>query len=214
MDNNTSSFTDLEIDTFQELMNIVFGNAAADLSEVIDIYVVLSVPQLKMIKAAELPEFIQNNIKEDIVYNTIIEQNFLGNFNGFALVVFPRDNESKFITLFRENKDMFYECDATGELEKEILMEVGNILIGACVGKMAELLNDSVIYEPPRIIVEDIQDSGVYQKLHDPKNWALVLKSTFHFEAQDLTCFLFLVTNNESIGWLKKALNDYLRQFE
>lgn len=44
-----------EVEILQEIMNIAFGQAAADLAEVIDIYVELSVPYIKILHATELP---------------------------------------------------------------------------------------------------------------------------------------------------------------
>jgi chemotaxis protein CheC len=205
--------TELEIDAFQELMNIVFGRAAADLAEVINIRVILSVPMLKMIKAAELPAFISQNIDEGAIRSTLVEQTFLGKFSGVALIVFPHDDENKFVTLFRENEAMYADYGSPMELEKEILLEVGNILIGACVSKLALMLKESVMYEPPAIAFKDTIKTGFYNKLLKPDNWAIVLKTSFRFDADDISCFFFLVTSETSLIWLKKAINDYLNQF-
>ena len=40
----SSTLNELEKDALQEIMNISFGQAAADLSDVIDLYVTLTVP--------------------------------------------------------------------------------------------------------------------------------------------------------------------------
>jgi chemotaxis protein CheC len=205
--------TELEIDAFQELMNIVFGRAAADLDEVINIRVILSVPMLKMIRASELPAFISENIDEGAMRSTLVEQTFLGRFSGVALIVFPHDDENKFVTLFRENEAMYADYGSPMELEKEILLEVGNILIGACVSKLSVMLNESVMYEPPAIAFKDTIKTGFYNKLLKADNWAIVLKTSFRFEADDLSCYFFLVTSEQSLIWLKKAINDYLNQF-
>jgi len=205
--------SELEIDAFQELMNIVFGSAAADLAEVIDMHVVLSVPMLKMTRASELPAFISQNIEDGSARSTLVEQTFLGRFSGVALIVFPHDDENKFITLFRENEAMYADFGSPMDLEKEILLEVGNILIGACVSKLAAMLKESVIYEPPAIAFKDTIKTGFYNRLLKPDNCAIVLRTSFRFEADDISCYFFLVTSESSLIWLKKAINDYLNQF-
>ena len=47
-------FSEEEKDILQEIMNIAFGNATADLAEVIDIYVLLSVPDIKVIRSGKV----------------------------------------------------------------------------------------------------------------------------------------------------------------
>ena len=58
MFNRSSYFSEEEIDALQELMNIAFGQAAAELAEIIDISVVLSFPKLETVKIEALPDFI------------------------------------------------------------------------------------------------------------------------------------------------------------
>ena len=59
MNNSEIIFSDEERDILQEVMNIAFGKASAELAEVIDIYVVLSVPNIKPLKTAEVPQYIE-----------------------------------------------------------------------------------------------------------------------------------------------------------
>ncbi|EKD38883.1 MAG: hypothetical protein ACD_75C00576G0003 [uncultured bacterium] len=93
-------------------------------------------------------------------------------------------------------------------------MEVGNILIGACVGKVAELLKDMVTYSPPRVIIEDHPSVSMPDTLFDPENSAIILKTVFCFNERNVNGFLFLITSHNSVAWLKKALADFMEQYE
>ena len=99
-------------------------------------------------------------------------------------------------------------------LESETLMEVGNILIGACVGKIAELLKDVVSYTPPIVAVETGYKEALSGSRYDPDSTAIVLKTDFCFEKRDITGFLFLVTSNDSVAWLREALKLFIEQYE
>jgi len=99
-------------------------------------------------------------------------------------------------------------------LEKEFLMEIGNILIGACVGKISELLNTFSTYSPPHVISESINKYQEYIKSFTPNQAAIVLKTVFKFENKDINGLLLILTNYESIGWLRKALHDFLESYE
>jgi chemotaxis protein CheC len=93
-------------------------------------------------------------------------------------------------------------------------MEVGNILIGACVGKLAELLGDVIQYSPPKVLIENRAHDALPQNLFDPGCSAIILRTMFQFNDKDIGGFLFLVTSHESIGWLKGALANFMAQYD
>ena len=201
-----------EKEILQEVMNIAFGKAAADLAEVINIFVVLSVPHVEMLSARELPDYLKNQVSG---YDTIsiLEQNFWGDFKGSAFMIFDANAGKELISLFGEEEGSsgFQSMDA---LEQETLMEVGNILIGACVGKLAELLGDNVTYSPPRVITGNSPSNSIPADTFEKDSSAIVLKTVFCFNERNVEGFLFLVTSHDSIVWLKKALASFMEQFE
>ena len=202
-----------EKDILQEIMNIAFGKAAADLAEVINIFVVLSVPDIRIIKAVDLPDYIQTEFSE-FGNISIVEQNFWGEFKGNALLIFPADAGKELISLLGDGSELTFGSESSDILENETLMEVGNILIGACVGKVAELLKDVVTYSPPRVIIEDHPNVSMPKTLFDPSNSAIILKTVFCFNERNVNGFLFLITSHNSVIWLKKALADFMEQYE
>jgi len=214
-DNSKPMITKAETDLLQEIMNIAFGRAASDLAECIDIFVVLNVPQIKLVYASDLPLYINQEIMN---YNTdrvsVVEQNFWGKFKGSAYLVFPSGTGKRIISLF-DGRDEFFESDPTHEMEKETFMEVGNILIGACIGKIAELLGDVTTYSPPRVVVEKSLRNIVYTDfMDDPDSLAIVLRTVFEFNDKNISGYMFVLTKQESFGWLKNALHKFLAQYE
>jgi chemotaxis protein CheC len=213
MNEDTGILTEEERDILQEVMNIAFGKAAADLAEVINIFVVLSVPNIRVLKAAELPDYLRHEIRDQEKLS-IVEQNFRGRFRGGAYLVFPSCAGKDLISLLNADVETASEVGPIDILEKETLMEVGNILIGACVGKMTELLGDVVTYSPPRVVVENQPHEILPHNLFDPEYSALVMKTVFRFAERNVEGFLFLVTTHDSIEWIRKALADFLDQYE
>ena len=209
--NTDDMITAEETDILQEIMNIAFGRAAADLAEYIDIYVILSVPFIRLLSSAELPQYIKTEIK-DYDNVSLVEQNFWGKFKGSAFLIFPSGTGKKLVTLLDGGNDSF-ESEPINELEKETFREVGNILIGACVGKIADLLGDVITYSPPRVIIKSSQ-GGMPKNLFGPGNLAIILKTVFEFNEKDVSGFLFIVTSQESFAWMKGALYKFLEQYE
>jgi len=199
---------------FQEIMNIGFGSAAADLASVIDIHVKLSVATIMVIPSVELLGYIRNNMP-DVHEISIIEQNFWSKFQGTAMLTFTAGAGRTLLGIMGTmNEEQVFESDPMHTLEKEMLMEIGNILTGACVGKVAELLGDFVIYSPPRVLIGTVESANVSKMASDHRNYATILQTVFHFGDQDLRGCLFLIVNYESIGWLRQALKNFLGQYK
>ena len=214
MDNSKIIISDEERDILQEVMNIAFGKASAELAEVIDIYVVLSIPDIKLLKTAEVPQYIEAEIK-DFDNISVIKQSYTGKFHGTALLLFPGGAGKKLFSLFDDGSaaDSGSE-DFSVVLEKETLLEVGNILIGASVSKVAELLDDNVSYRPPRIVIESKPGDIVDWDLAEPDGPVILLQTVFSFDKRDISGLLFLIPSYKSFEWLKKALHAFIQQYE
>jgi chemotaxis protein CheC len=204
--------TSEETGLLQEIMNIAFGRAAADLAEFIDIFVVLSVPQIKLLQIYDLPGYLHEEIKGgDRV--SVVQQSFWGKFKGSAFLVFPAGSGRRIISLFDvENK--FFEVEPSIEVEKDTFLEVGNILISACIGKIAELLGDVITYSPPRVVIDQSLRGVVYDNMNDPDNLAIVLRTVFEFNQKNVSGYMFIITKQESFTWLKAALHRFLAQYD
>ena len=196
-----------------EIMNIGFGNATADLAEVIDIYVQLNVPDIQIVKVGELPDYIKETI---VSYDevSIIDQKFWGDFSGSGLLVLPARAAQELMALLMHNESDFVPGKPMASLEEDTLMEIGNILIGACVGKISELLNTFATYSPPQVINQFISDYDAFIESFDPFQTAIIMKTVFKFENNDLDGLLLLLANQESIAWLKKALPEFLEPYQ
>ncbi|HJV35784.1 hypothetical protein [Geomonas sp.] len=200
-----------ERDTLQEMMNIAFGRAAASLAEVISIFVCLSVPCVQLFKGAGLVGYLEKIVGPSPEIN-IVEERFYGKLEGSAFLIFPSDAGSQLVALFGDEESL-YEGEAREDVERDALLTTGGILIGACVGKLAELLGDQVSYSPAKLVAKT-QGKAIPAGLCDPESIAIVLKTDFSFREESVQGFLFLVTSEQSIGWLKQALADFLAQYE
>jgi chemotaxis protein CheC len=205
--------SDTEKDILGEIMNIAFGSATADLDKIIDIYVKLSVPNIKVAGAGELQDYLRETI---VSYHevSIIEQEFWGSFSGSGLLVFPASAAKELMTILMCHGADAISCTRQATLDEEILLEIGNILIGACVGKISELLGTVVTYSPPQVINRFITDFQTFIQSFDPFQTAVIMKTVFIFEKNDVNGLLLLLTHQESIGWLKKALNAFMEPYQ
>ena len=210
---NKDSLSLNEIDILQEIINITFGWAAANLGEILNIYVILSVPEIKLLPIHTLPEYLAEQVM-GLESLSVVEQSFLGRFMGYAYLVFPSGAEREMLAMMNQGDENTSESSSQSSLESETLLEIGNILIGACVGKVAELLHDVVTYSPPRVHLHKSSNKAISSHLFEPGNTAILMKTVFSFEERDVNGFMFLITNDGSLNWLKTALNAFVEQYE
>ncbi len=210
---HNEDFSEEELEILQEVMNIAFGQATSDLAELIDIYVVLSVPKIKLIPAEKLTDYIEETI-EDYKKTSVVSQSYWGKFKGNALLIFPFGAGRELITMLDPESGEPASGDHLNALEKETLIEVGNILIGACIGKLTELLKDHVTYSPPMVINHNSSESSLFENIIKPDHSAITMNTIFSFEGRDINGYLFLVNDPESIKWLKMALHTFMEEYE
>jgi chemotaxis protein CheC len=204
-----------EILILQELMNIAFGKAAADLAEVIDLGVLLKVPAVGVIPAAELPRQLCSESR-DHPRVSVVAQEFWGDFQGSAFLVLPSSESKDLISLLGDGPPALRDearYEPTDELERGTLMEVGNIIMSACVGKLAELLATVVRYTPPSATVDVPPDEAVPPDLFEHGHAAVVLQTRLSFLDHGLEGLVSVVTSGASIRWLRSALERFMQRY-
>lgn len=205
----SDAFTDLELDALRELMNISFGMAAVSLSEVIDLQVTLTVPNISVLDADTIPRFIGTEIDSAPAYS-MVEQFFFGRFSGTSFLLMPKEEGKKLTRLFGEEMSPELADLDFGSLEREAVIEIGNIVIGACVGKLAEMLKDQVTFQPPRYLGSSVDAPQLRRHLAGNDGTALVFKTMFSFTSVDVFGLLFLIATSDSIAWMRKAVDEYI----
>jgi chemotaxis protein CheC len=201
-----------EQELLQEIMNIAFGQAAADLAEMVDIFVVLSIPEVRLITASELPAFLTSAMGAQERFS-LVEQEFWGPYKGSGYLMLPSTATRELACLLGNTEFEGNSNLPLKDLEMETLQEVGNILIGACVGKVAELLDTSVTYCPPTVAQEFVPGEALPTNIWEPGTTAIVLKTLFRFSGRNVNGLLFLVTSQDSLEWLRKALAAFLGRY-
>ncbi len=122
-------------DAFKEIFNIGMGRAAKALSKMVYETVKLSVPRLEVIAQSELQETVAANFSDELA---LVRQDFSGSAAGSAFLLMSKESGLRLVNALvhkDENEDVEFR-----PADKELLTEVGNILINALVGSMANTL--------------------------------------------------------------------------
>ncbi len=133
------------------MINVSFGDAAASLAEIIGTYVLLSVPNVEIMQPEQIAGLHPAGVPDpkDL---SVVEQYFIGKISGAAFLVFSHEGGRRLLTLFEGAARSTPRPTRWTFSRRRPLTEIGNIVIGACVSKLAELLSDTVSYLPPRFL--------------------------------------------------------------
>lgn len=129
----------LERDAVTELLNIAIGQAAASLSQLVEDEIRLSVPFVHFLAPAAAASRLQAETGGGD--SVAVRQHFAGQFSGDILLIFP---ERKSLELVRSMLGDTVPLDSLTELEREALLEIGNIILNACLGSLANQLRTRV----------------------------------------------------------------------
>ncbi len=141
--------TPLGMDAVAELMNMAMGQAAAALNELVHEEVTLSVPSVRFLPVSEFETDIASSVDDQI---SVVDQHIEGPFSGDVLLIFP---EAKSLELVRSLLGDEISLEELTELEQDALIEIGNILIGALVATLADVLNCRFESELPQYAKRD-----------------------------------------------------------
>lgn len=184
-------------DALTELINIGFARAAASLSELTGHRVLLEVPQVSIqpIEGLErtLNEFIQGEV-------TTVHQIFMGPVAGDALLLLDHEGAMRLKYLLTDEPSLGNRLDASA---REVLTEIGNILLNACLGTFGNLLQVQVSFSVPQLHLETLH--AVLRSLVIGKEglrYSLIIHTRFQVRDSDINGFLVIILGIASLDRL------------
>lgn len=197
------SLTPEQADTLQEVVNIAMGQAGDSLARVLDSFVRLSVPRIKLIDVANIGPGIAKLVKDDMLI-TAVRQSFYDDLSGEAIIIFSADGCHDLSDL------MGYQTELDPLTEKEVLFDVSNILVGACLNGIAEQLNANLSFSAPSLIAENTTANTLLTPDSLPWNHALQVEVNFSLEKRNFISHLIIMMAEDAIESLKRSLDSFL----
>ena len=193
--------TTVQEDALMELINIGFGRAAAALSKLTGHRVQLEVPQVAMCPIDEMAERLRPMLGNDLA---TVHQIFSGPVDGDALLVLDQHSAAILKELLTSQPALPLEIDRSA---REVVTEIGNILLNACLGTFGNLLKVQVSFSVPHLTLDTL-DSVVRSIAVDREGlrYALIVHSSFRLRNSSLTGYLVIVLGVASIERLIRAL--------
>jgi chemotaxis protein CheY-P-specific phosphatase CheC/ActR/RegA family two-component response regulator len=138
--------TEDRIDAYRELVNVAMGRAGESLAELFGEFIELPIPNVNILETNELHMAIAE-VQRNTQLSAVSKGFISAGISGEALVLFNDSNFSSMVELLGYDAE-----EVTEQLELEALMDVSNILIGACLNALSEQLNVKFSHNHPIIL--------------------------------------------------------------
>lgn len=188
-------------DCLQEITNIAMGQAADRLARLLDVFVVLSIPHLSILKPTDIAMALQALERDSDESIFGVCQGFMGgSIAGESLLIFNNTNYDDLARLLQ------YDCNFDAQCQIELLMDTANVLSGACLKGLAEQLDIHFSFGPPMLLG---QHCSIGELLNNNVRWneALVIEINYAIENYRINCDLLLVIADHSINGLTDKIN-------
>ena len=188
-------------DALKELLNIGFGRAASALSQLTGHRVLLDVPAVSIHPLVELKNALGTVVTDEIAS---VHQIFSGSVAGDALLILNHQAAGILKQLLTDEPPLPLHVDASA---REVLTEVGNILLNACLGTFGNLLEVQVTFSIPQLDLDTLQ--SVLQSLlvnREGMRYGLLVHAGFRLRDAEVTGYLVIVLSVASLDRLIKAV--------
>ena len=175
--------------------------AAAALSKLTGHRVQLEVPQIQMCPIEQMGAYLRPFVRDEVAS---VHQIFSGPVDGDALLVLDQTSAAILKELLTNEPALPLELDRSA---REVLTEIGNILLNACLGTFGNLLEVRVSFSVPRLNLDTL--NSVLESLtvdREGMRYALVVHAGFRLRDAEVRGVLVIVLSVASLDKLIRAV--------
>lgn len=186
-------------DACQEIANVAMGRAADLLAKLLDVFVLLPIPNVNVLEVSELTMALKATEESNKV--SALCQGFIGaGIAGEALLLF---HEASFEDMA---KLMGLSNPQDKNNEVEVLMDTGNVLIGAFLSGISEQLDMKFSQSHPVVLGRHCTVNDLIHDNSDKWQRTLAMEINYRIEDHNIQCDLLLLFTEDSIPTLNFKL--------
>ncbi|KVL22781.1 chemotaxis protein CheC [Burkholderia ubonensis] len=223
-----SVFTAEQRDALQEIANLAMGRAAARLASLLGRFIELSVPRVRVVQASDAGKALREmtGIHDNV---TAVRQGFRSDIKGEALVLCRTANVNRLAALVDHSfgdaaagectSDDDDEVDEAGDetaargetsSQDELVFDVANVLMGACVSSILDELGRTPVFFPPGLLGANVSFDDVFQPTVLAWSVALLLEVNLGLEDDAFRAHFVMLMAEDSIRLMGDALDALL----
>jgi len=187
------------------------GQAGSSLATFLEVFIQLSVPRIRLVRFSDimpgLQQIVGTRTEVSAVRQGFYDASLNSGLRGEAIVIFSDAS-------FNELADLMAYDEVPGvQAEVELLLDITNILNGACLSGMAEQLGMELSYTPPSLIGHRIEIGRVMAEEQMSWDQALLIEINYRLEKRSFTCDLLLLMPDDAIRAIIAAVDRFMENF-
>ncbi|HLN22284.1 MAG TPA: hypothetical protein VK213_14415 [Bacteroidales bacterium] len=188
--------TEVQKDALTELINIGFSKSAASLSELTGYRILLGIPEVKLMPIAELANGLSHLVDDKII---TVHQIFNGPVAGDAMLILNHNDSKRLVNLMLNEND----ANISDASMKDVLSEVGNIMLNSCLGMFGNILKIRITFTVPQLQLETLEKLIRTITIDNVEiSYALMVSMEFRLRDKAISSFLILVLGITSLEQL------------
>ncbi|HEY4650174.1 MAG TPA: chemotaxis protein CheC [Pontibacter sp.] len=184
--------TELERDVIKEILNIGLARAADSFATIAKDKVLLKVPDIQLIEVKELLQLVAKYESTHF----IIQSDIKGDFNGATLMLFSDEHIKRLSEVCLNMVEI--QKGSVNAMQESLLLEISNIITGALVTQLANILKANIYGSPPKApkshIADSLKDILVQHPLFQPLVFTVITRFTHNYRSVELPLLLFFDT--------------------
>lgn len=190
------------LDVYQEIANVAMGRAGDLLARLLNAFVQLPVPNVRLLEGSDLHMALQAIEANETV--SAVCQGFIGGgIAGEALLTFTESSFGDIAEL------MLYEGKIDDAIELELLMDVSSILIGACLTGIANQLDVNFSSGHPMVLGRHVKIDNLLACNASRWKRIMAIEMGYQIENRNISCDLMLLFSEDSLDALNERASYY-----
>lgn len=187
-------------DGYREITNIALGQATDLLARVLHNFVRMPIPNVSMLEITELEMAIDQVMQNE--HMSAVCQGFIGGgIAGEAMLLFCESNYQDIAEM------MNYEGKLDDAAEIELLMDLTNILIGACLKGIADQFDINLSLGHPSVLSRHASSKDILNPGQRSWKSTLAIDMDVSLENKDVHANLLFLFTEDSIPRINQLLN-------
>lgn len=196
---NELAIEEAQRDALAEMVNIGMGQAGDSLARLFNTFIRLSVPRIQLV-VPETLNFVLDALCGPDTPVIAVRQAFASCIRGEAVVFYTMGSG-----------DDLAELVGYADAERdEFLLDITNVLVGACVGGLASQFALELEVAAPSLLGEGTSATKLLDASGMAWSTALLAEVNFRVESRTFHCHLLTFWPDDSLGALVKAVDNLL----
>jgi len=190
-------------DALRELVNMGMGTAGAALAKALGAFVELASPGLEVTDRRSVAKQLDSGAWRDTEIEAV-RQPFYGAFTGESVMLFDIPAQTELAAM------LGYGPDSSAVEQQEALLDVANVVIGACVNGIAESLNELVSFAPPTRLGTRVEVRAFLAREAVAWHQDLIVNVDFRLESRSFLSRVLVFLPEASMVRIDQALSRLL----